>query len=87
MAFSKRCRRCIGINLAYAEMYTCIASVFAKFGCKEVKGEKDIGTLELVGTTVEHVILRGRLFYTYLEAGVFGREGYCHFINLVFDTF
>jgi len=48
------------MNLAYAELYTsCLASVFSKSSCKEVKDETDIGILELVGATIEDVKLSG----------------------------
>lgn len=49
VAFSRGSRQCIGINLAYAELYLALASIFRRYGSKEVKGES--GYLELFETT------------------------------------
>ena len=40
VSFSKGSRQCLGINLAYAEMYLCLAAIFRRFGCPSLdKGE------------------------------------------------
>ncbi|KAH7333388.1 cytochrome P450 [Rhexocercosporidium sp. MPI-PUGE-AT-0058] len=49
VAFSKGSRACIGINLAYAELYLALAAIFRKYGSREVRGES--GYLELFETT------------------------------------
>ncbi|KAL2062573.1 hypothetical protein VTL71DRAFT_5645 [Oculimacula yallundae] len=69
MAFSKGSRRCLGMNLALAEIYTCVAAVFAKFGSKDVRYESDIGILELVDTTVDNVRLWGDSFLPLQKPG------------------
>jgi hypothetical protein len=55
VAFSKGSRQCLGMNLAYAEMYLLLAAVFRRFGSKEVRFEGDEGVLELVDTDVSDV--------------------------------
>ena len=53
VSFSKGSRQCLGIDLAYAELYICIASIFWVFD-----GLGGVGTLrrmELFGTTEEDV--------------------------------
>lgn len=72
MAFSRGTRRCIGMNLAQAELYTCTAALFTNFGGKGLKGEKDLGTLELVGTTREDVDLWADLFLPTQKPGSLG---------------
>ena len=50
VSFSKGSRQCLGINLAYAEMYLCLAAIFSRFGSGKVNGvrmEGDEGVLEL----------------------------------------
>jgi cytochrome P450 len=55
LSFSKGTRACIGINLAYAELYLGIARVFRGFGSVDVRGAEDEGFLELFKTTKEDV--------------------------------
>lgn len=71
-AFSRGSRGCLGINLAYVELYTCLAAVFSKFGSKEVRDETDIGSLELFGTTIEDVALWGDCFLPVQKPGSLG---------------
>jgi hypothetical protein len=71
-AFSRGSWRCLGMALAYAELYSSPASVFSKFGNKEVRDETDIGILELVGTTIEDVKLWGDCFLPVPKPGSFG---------------
>jgi len=55
VSFSKGSRSCLGINLAYAEMYLWLAGVFRRYGSSEVKFEGDQGALELFDTTISDV--------------------------------
>ena len=55
VSFSKGSRQCIGINLAYAELYCCLARLFRKFGSKDVKFDDDKGYLELWETDEDDV--------------------------------
>jgi cytochrome P450 len=50
VSFSKGNRACIGINLAYAEMYIWLAGLFRRYGTPEVRFETDEGALELFET-------------------------------------
>ena len=55
VAFSKGTRQCLGINLAYAELYICLAAIFRRFGSAEVRDDGDEGVLELYGTELADV--------------------------------
>ena len=53
VSFSKGSRQCLGVNLAYAEMYLCLAAIFRRFGSGSKQGvrmEGDEGVLELYET-------------------------------------
>ena len=45
--FTRGTRQCLGMNLAWAEMYLTIATIFRRYGSKEVRFEGDQGTLQL----------------------------------------
>ena len=53
VSFTKGSRQCLGINLAYAELYKTIARLFRSYGISESPGPA--GTLELFETTVDDV--------------------------------
>lgn len=38
LAFSRGSRRCVGMNLAYAELYLAVARIFRRFGSRDVRG-------------------------------------------------
>ena len=65
VAFTKGSRQCIGMNLAYAEMYLCLSAVFRRYGSSEedpsskegIRFPDDEGTLELHETTERDVAL------------------------------
>ena len=59
IAFSRGSRQCIGINLAYAEIYLGLATIFNRFGSVDVRGERDVGFLELFETDVKDVEIIG----------------------------
>lgn len=58
VSFSKGSRQCLGINLAYAEMYLCLGAIFRRFGSggeNGVRYREDEGVLELFETTLRDV--------------------------------
>ena len=56
VSFSKGSRQCLGINLAYAEMYICLAAIFRRFGGgKGALDEDDEGALTLFETGLQDV--------------------------------
>ncbi|KAL3420072.1 cytochrome P450 [Phlyctema vagabunda] len=57
VAFSKGSRHCIGINLAYAELYLALASIFRSYGSKSVHSATDSGYLELFETDLKDVAI------------------------------
>jgi cytochrome P450 len=59
LAFSKGTRQCIGINLAYAELYMAFSTIFRLYGSKDVRMDGDVGYFELFETTLEDVEIQG----------------------------
>lgn len=57
--FSRGTRARVGINLAYAELYATIATVFSQYGTREVRFPKDRGILELYETTHKDIEIIG----------------------------
>ncbi|KAL2060745.1 hypothetical protein VTL71DRAFT_9387, partial [Oculimacula yallundae] len=62
VSFTKGTRICIGINLAYAELYLGLARIFRAYGSVEVREEGDAGWLELFETTADDVELTKDVF-------------------------
>lgn len=50
VAFGKGSRQCLGKNLALAEIYLTLATLFTRYGSREVKFEGDVGYLVLFET-------------------------------------
>ncbi len=69
VSFSKGTRQCIGINLAYAELYLALTRIFKAYGSKEVQTEGDLGYLELFETMVHDVELARDLFIPVVREG------------------
>ncbi|RDW57302.1 hypothetical protein BP5796_12752 [Coleophoma crateriformis] len=59
VAFSKGSRQCVGINLAYSEMYICLNAVFARYGAV---GMDTPAKMVLYETTKEDVEIKHDLF-------------------------
>lgn len=55
LTFSRGTRMCLGINLAYQEMYIILAGLFLRYDGWDGTGEQKGATLELWGTTGEDV--------------------------------
>ena len=75
VSFSRGSRNCLGINLAYAEIYLCLAAIFRRFGSggkDGVREEGDEGVLELFETGLKDVETAADLF---VPAPVKGSEG------------
>jgi len=69
VSFSRGSRGCLGINLAWIEMYLCIAGVFSRFGSKDVRDPDDVGILELFETDEGDVKLASDMFFPVPKAG------------------
>jgi cytochrome P450 len=67
ISFSKGTRQCLGINLAYAELYTTIASIFRRYGGPESGGLE--GRFELFETTKEDVEIAADMFIPFVKKG------------------
>ncbi|KAK1470715.1 hypothetical protein CCUS01_00830 [Colletotrichum cuscutae] len=57
VSFGKGGRACLGINLAYAELYLTLAALFRVYGSEEVQGKDDVGTLKLFETTAADLVI------------------------------
>lgn len=55
VAFNKGTRICLGINLAYAELYLMLAGIFRSYGSVAFSLPGDVGRLELFETDVSDV--------------------------------
>ena len=53
VSFSKGKMQCLGINLAYAEIYLMLAKLFRVYGSNDVRMDGDVGKLELFDTNFE----------------------------------
>jgi cytochrome P450 len=49
-SFGKGTRQCVGINLAYAELYLTLATIFRSYGSVDVRFPSDVGALQLFET-------------------------------------
>ncbi|EXJ64290.1 hypothetical protein A1O7_00626 [Cladophialophora yegresii CBS 114405] len=57
--FSRGTRACVGLNLAYAELYATVATVFSQYGSREVRFPQDRGFLELYNTSYKDIEIIG----------------------------
>jgi len=57
--FSRGTRQCVGINLAYSEIYLTLARVFSSYGSRDVRFEGDKGWLELFETSYRDIEIVG----------------------------
>lgn len=57
VSFGKGGRACLGINLAYAELYLTLSTLFRAYGSAEVRGKDDVGTLELFETSARDLAM------------------------------
>ncbi|KAL7652954.1 hypothetical protein ACMYSQ_007697 [Aspergillus niger] len=55
VSFTKGSRSCVGINLAYAELYICVSRIFRLYSCTEDEMSGKGGWLELFETSNEDV--------------------------------
>ncbi len=75
VAFSKGSRQCLGINLAYAEMYLCLSNIFRRFGSGGKQGFRlkgDEGVLELYETELSDVEIEADGFVPLTKEGTKG---------------
>ncbi len=67
VSFSKGTRQCVGINVAYAELYTCLARLFRLYGGPESMGPE--GRLELFESTKEDIKMVADMFIPFVKKG------------------
>ncbi|KAH8594643.1 cytochrome P450 monooxygenase [Bisporella sp. PMI_857] len=66
VSFTKGSRQCVGINLAYSELYICLNAVFSRYGST---GSDSPTNISLYDTTEEDVELRHDLFVPGVKKG------------------
>jgi cytochrome P450 len=69
VSFSKGSRSCIGVNLAYAEMYLWLAGVFRRYGSPDIRFKTDEGALELFETDQSDVDMWADRFIPVVKPG------------------
>ena len=69
VSFNAGSRICLGINLAWTELYLCLSAIFDTFGGKEYRGENDKGVLELFETGLGDVEIKADVFFPVVEEG------------------
>lgn len=72
VSFSKGSRMCVGINLAYAEIYLGLAALFRRFGSAGEDGVRfdgDEGVLELFETGLDDVEIYSDCFIPFAKPG------------------
>jgi cytochrome P450 len=67
VSFTKGTRQCVGINLAYAELYSALASIFRRYGGPESPGPE--GRLELFETSIDDVEMAADMFIPFVKKG------------------
>ncbi|KAH8803014.1 cytochrome P450 [Xylogone sp. PMI_703] len=72
LTFSRGSRICMGINLAYQEMYMILAALFRKFDAWDGTGEQKGFTIELFKTTREDVTVARDLVTENMKANSVG---------------
>jgi len=65
MSFSQGSRQCLGMNLAYAELYLVLSGLWRRFGGPETKDEDGSGWMELYETDKRDVEMEYDLFVPY----------------------
>lgn len=68
-SFNAGSRQCLGINLAYAEMYLGLSAIWRQGGSREVRGPDDVGIFELFETGVRDVEMESDAFLAIPQKG------------------
>lgn len=68
-SFSAGSRVCLGMNLAWAELYMTLYFLFSRFGGAEVRCDGDRGVLELYETSKSDVEIKKDFFFPTVEEG------------------
>jgi hypothetical protein len=66
-SFAKGSRQCLGINMAYAQLYLVVAGIFRRYGSPGYRGPR--GYFELYETTPTDVELQYDLFVPFPKKG------------------
>jgi cytochrome P450 len=69
VSFGKGTRQCLGMSLAYAEMYLTLGRLFRWLGSGEVRGEEDVGVLELWATDKSDFQMVGEVLVPFVKQG------------------
>ncbi|KAF3480353.1 cytochrome P450 [Arthroderma uncinatum] len=72
VSFGKGSRQCLGMNLAMAEMYLTLSSLFRWFGSGDVRRPHDVGQLELFETDESDIKMIGEVLVPMVKEGTQG---------------
>lgn len=78
VSFTAGSRQCMGINLAYAEMYLSLSGIWRVWGSKDVKVKDDVGWFELYETSKRDVEIEGDSFLPLVQKGSKGVRVMAH---------
>jgi cytochrome P450 len=69
VSFGKGTRQCLGMSLAYAELYMTLGKLFRWLGSSEVRGEGDLGVLKLWETNRSDVQMVAEVLVPFVKQG------------------
>lgn len=72
LSFGKGTRQCLGINLAYAELYLTLSKIFRVYGSAEYRHPTDVGVLQLFETEYRDVECVADMFVPKMWEGTKG---------------
>ncbi|OJJ50966.1 hypothetical protein ASPZODRAFT_56920 [Penicilliopsis zonata CBS 506.65] len=72
ITFSRGPRQCVGINLAYAEMYLALSTIFRRFDLYDGTDTQTVPTMELYQTTRDDVVMVRDRVAPFVKTGSLG---------------
>jgi len=72
ISFTAGSRQCLGINLAYAELYLGLSAIWRQWGSRECRGDDDVGIFELWETGIRDVEIESDAFLPIQQKGTKG---------------
>ncbi|KAH7348389.1 cytochrome P450 [Rhexocercosporidium sp. MPI-PUGE-AT-0058] len=72
VSFTGGSRQCLGMNLAYAEMYLGLSAIWRQWGSRECRGKDDVGIFDLWETGLGDVEIESDAFLPIQQPGTKG---------------
>lgn len=67
VSFGKGSRHCVGMNLAMAELYVTLATLFRSFGSEAVRRQRDLGQLVLFESDESDIKMVGEVLVPFVK--------------------